>query len=435
VSVARLGAERVEVFRQAVGCEEIEIYLKRGRSRRLVRSAGLEHASEAVESGWAVRASAKRGSFFCSGTGTPHPGASWPAFDGFPIRFPVAGEGPGFPSLRGMAAPLATESEIRLLVTALEKELARSLPSARLDHLVVEDGQSESSIGNSRGVSESWRGRVAMVSLEATAAPDRSARVRLEVVERELREISPRRLGRRLVDLLTVRHDGRPVARDRSEVVVAPRVACSLLAGLAPLFDARTSEALVAGFSGSRLAGEALHVVDDGRLANGVLSAPVDGEGTPTRETVLIEAGAFRQPLLGWWESRPGCQSGGCSRRASWRDEPSVAPTQLYIRPDQGVAAGDLVGSLSRGYYLLDSAPRAHVDFPADRFALEVRGFEMLGGQVKGAVAGVRLTGRVSSLLAGVRAVGRDLVFEPAGFGLVGSPSLLLGGLELRQSD
>jgi predicted Zn-dependent protease len=431
----QLDSERIEAIRESAGCEGIEVYLKKGRSRRLVRGMGVEHASEAAEQGWAVRAAGKRGSFFCTGTGEPGSETAWPSMDGFPIRFAEPAQGSSWTAPQGMSAPLATDSEIRLLVVALEKELARTLPSARLDQLVVEDGQSESVIGNSRGVLESWKGRTAMVTLEATAAPDRAAPVRLEVVERELREISPRRVARRLVDLLTVRHDGRPVARDRSEVVVAPRVASSLLLGLAPIFDAQRSADLLECFGDSRrLGGEALHVVDNGRLANGLLAAPVDGEGTPTAETVLVEAGKFRQPLLGWWESRQGMRSGGCSRRPSWRDEPRVAPTHLYIKPDKSVAAGDLIGSLSRGYYLLDSAPQARFDFSADRFELEVRGFEMLGGQVRGAISGVHLVGRISALLAGVRAVARDLVFQPANPFLVGSPSLLLGGLEIRRS-
>jgi len=435
MKAARLDVERIEELRLAAGCEEIEVYLKKGRSRRLVRAAGVEQASEVAEQGWAVRATAKRGSFFRSGTGEPEPGVDWPAADGFPLRFPEPEDAPAWSPPAGMGSPLATDSEIRLLVVALEKELARTLPSARIDHLVVEDGQSESVIGNSRGVLESWRGRAATVTLEASAAPDRLARVRLEVVERELSEISPKRLGRRLVDLLTVRHDGRPVTRDRSEIVVAPRVGCSLLTGLAPLFDSRRSGDLLAALgSPRRLAGEALHVIDNGRLPAGMLAAPVDGEGTPTRETVLIDSGAFRQPLLGWWEPRPGCQAGGCSRRSSWRDQPRLGPTHLYVKPDKNVAAGDIVGSLSRGYYLLDSAPQGHFDFGSDRFSLEVRGFEMLGGRVRGAVSGVRLVGRISALLAGVRAVGRDLAFFPASLCLVGSPTLLLGGLEIRKS-
>jgi predicted Zn-dependent protease len=56
-------------------------------------------------------------------------------------------------------------------------------------------------------------------------------------------------------------------------------------------------------------------VVDDGRFPQGVLSSPVDGEGTPTRELTLIGQGELRQPLLPWWAARPPqTRASGCVR-------------------------------------------------------------------------------------------------------------------------
>lgn len=435
MTLPRLDQELIRELRKASGADQIEVYLKRGRSRRFVRSGGLEYASEAAEQGWAVRGTTERGSFFYCGTGDPDPAIQWPEPDGYPVLLPEPAEVPQWHPAAEIEAPLVSESEIRSLIGAIEKQLARTLPSARLDHLTLEDGQSQNWIGNSLGLLETWRGRAASIVVEASAAPDRGARIRLELVRREVREFSPRRLAERIVDLLTVRHDGRPVTRDRCEVVVAPHVASRLLAGLTPLFEAGASERLVERVGGaSRFASTALSVVDDGRLEGGVLAAPVDGEGTATREAILIENGAFCQPLLGWWQSRRGGTAGGCSRRFSWRDQPSVGPSHLYVRPDDSVRAADMVATLSRGYYLLDCAPQGRFDFDEDRFSLEVRGFEMLGGRARGPVSGVQLVGRISALLSGVRAVGRDLSFQPTGRGLIGSPTIRLGGLEIRES-
>ena len=76
----------------------------------------------------------------CTGTGEPGSTTAWPPRDGFPIRFAEPAQVSSWVPPQGMSAPLATDSEIRLLIVALEKELARTLPSARLDQLVVEDG-------------------------------------------------------------------------------------------------------------------------------------------------------------------------------------------------------------------------------------------------------------------------------------------------------
>lgn len=435
MTVRALTGDWIEELRDAAGAAAAEVYLKRGRSRRFVRAVGTEQASEASEQGWAIRATTDRGSFLRCGTGYPEGAVGWPEPDGLPLRFPEPRPVPEWRPAAEVEAPLASESEIRSLVMAIEKELHRDLPGARIDYLVLEDGQSESWVGNSHGVLETWRGRVAALTLEASTPSKRGTRVRLEAVRREVRQLSPRQLARRLVDLLSVVADGRPLVRDRSEVVVAPRVASRLIAGLWPLFDPRRSSELVEalGRAGS-LGGPALTLVDDGRLADGVVAAPVDGEGTPTQAVVLVEEGQFLQSLQPWWTEAEGVRSGGCSRRFSWRDEPRVGPSHLYLRPDGAVRAADLVSSMARGYYLLDSAPEAAFDFPADRFSLAVRGFEMLAGKAKAPVAEVVLVGRISALLAGVRAVARDLEFTPTQRGLFGSPTVRLAGLELREA-
>lgn len=427
----------IDRWRRASGAEEIEIYAKRGRSRRLVEEAGERFHLEADEEGWAVRANAGRGSFFVCGSGDPPASDGWPDPDGHPIRLPgpIESDEPEG-AIRGDGTALASEGEIRSLAESLHREVERRLDRVRLSGLRIEDGQSESAIGNSLGILALTRRRVASLSLVGEVRGRRALRARLEWVERELSELSPRRLVSRLGDVLSVRREGRLVARDRCEVVVAPLVMTHLLVELLPLFDARSGGELVAGLGGPDGLGSAeLDLVDDGRLSGGVLAATVDGEGTPTRETVLIERGSYRQPLLPWWDVRPGCRSGGVSRRDSWRQQPWVGPTHLYLRPDEEVRATELVASLSRGYYLLDPVSAARIDLEEDRFLLPVSGFEILGGRARRPITGVALTGRVTALLRGVRARARDLAFTPHAVGLIGSPSVRLAGLELLRID
>ena len=431
-----LDAGVIDRWHRASGADEIEIYLKRGRSRRLIEEAGARCHLEADEEGWAVRANLGRGSFFVCGSGDPPPAGGWPEPDGHPVRLPRPVEDDDRRVVRRSEAALASEGEIRTLAETLSREVERRLTGVRLTAIRIEDGQSESTIGNSLGVLASTRVRAASLSLTGETVGRRPVRARLEWVERELADLSPRRLVARLGDVLSVRSEGRAVARDRCEVVLAPLVMIHLLAGLLPLFDADSGEELVAALGGPETLGSSeVDIVDDGRLDRGVLASEVDGEGVPTREVELIEGGRYRQPLLPWWRTRPGCRSGGASRRDSWRQEPRVGPTHLYLRPDGSVRAAQLVASLSRGYYLLDPVLPVRMDLAADRFALPVSGFEILGGRARMPVTGVALTGKVSSLLRGVRARGRDLAFAPQQAGLIGSPSVRLAGLELLRLD
>ncbi|HVR98031.1 MAG TPA: metallopeptidase TldD-related protein, partial [Thermoanaerobaculia bacterium] len=204
--------------------------------------------------------------------------------------------------------------------------------------------------------------------------------------------------------------------------------------GLLPLWVGPRSTALLTGRRDrrGRIGSDRLTLIDNGRLPGGAFESPVDGEGVASREVVLVEAGVHRQPLLAWWqEGAAAGEISGCSRRPSFRDLPAPGPTHLYLKPDVRTPVAALLGSLERGYYLIDVTGGGRFDFAADRFALPVCGFAVHGGRASAPVAGAWLTGGIGAFLQGIQATGRDLTFHPLD-GMIGSPTLLVSGLELR---
>jgi len=438
------------------GLPTAEIYAKRGRARVLELTPRGTTSSVFREEGWAVRASDDRRSFMASATGRPDPrgpGGAWPEADGEALELP------GPETRRGVAspgawrepadldAPLVGEREGVHLLASLASELERELPGARLLGATLADGGSEVEIVNSLGVGVEHRNRAAHLRAEA-AILGPSAEAVVEVVVREARRIDPRALARRLADRLMVAREGRAPERDRAVVLLAPVVVARLIEGLLPLLMGPRGFELAARLEDrqGRFASTALTVRDDGRFPGGAFAAPADGEGVPTGEVTLIEEGRYRQPLLSWREldrhdagersgpgARPGAErSTGCARRPSWRDLPRRAPGHLHVVPDPEVSVRALLGRMARGYYLIDADGPGGFDFEAGRFSLPVVGFAVEGGVAASPIAGVRLTGGLGTLLRGVEAVGRDLLFQPAAGGLVGSPTLLVSGLEIQ---
>jgi predicted Zn-dependent protease len=238
-----------------------------------------------------------------------------------------------------------------------------------------------------------------------------------------------------LVDSLTVRAGHPGPDRDRGEIVLGPVVGARLLAALMPVWigsEAR-GRAVALADRHDRLGSGALTVIDDGGLAGGALAAPVDGEGVPTRRLALVREGRFQQPLLDWRQAEATTsRSVGCVRRPSWRDRPSLGSSHLFIEGDENLAASDLLASVARGYYLLDTLGAVRVDFDSDRFVVPVCGFSLVQGQARDTVARSWLCGGIGALLRGIRAAAQDLSFVPIG-SMVGAPSLLTNGLELRR--
>jgi hypothetical protein len=106
--------------------------------------------------------------------------------------------------------------------------------------------------------------------------------------------------------------------------------------------------------------------------------------------------------------------------------------SHLHIEPNEKVAAVDLIAAVARGFYLLDTLGPVRIDLDADRFAVPVCGFSLAQGKAHDTVARAWLCGGVGALLRGIRGVARDLDFIPEG-AMVGAPSLLARGLELRR--
>ena len=414
---------------------DVEVYVKRGRSRRVERTAFTETFSTSQEAAWAVRAGNRRGSFFTAATGTPSPEGPWPEPAGRALVIPEPAAVPAWSEPSDFDTPLIGEREGLRLLESLGRELANELPGARLLRAVLEDGSSEADLANSRGLRARTRHRIATLYLEAAGPGRPAASASLYVAAREPRRFHPTALARRLADRLAVTASGaapeRAVWERGGELLLAPPVVTRVLAGILPLLVGPGPGSRLVGVRG-RLGSERVTLIDNGRLPGGAFEAPVDGEGVPTREVVLVEEGVFRQPLLAWWQE--GAATGepsGCTRRAGWRDLPTPGPTHLYLRPDPRTPVASLLGAVPQGYYLLDATGLGRFDLTADRFTLPVCGFAVQSGRASVPIARAWLCGGIGAFLRGIVGVGRDLTFQPLD-GMIGAPTVLVTGLELR---
>lgn len=434
--------DEVMVALRRRGMPDVEVFAKRGRSRRLEITPHTDSSVFSQEQGWAVRAGDPRRSFFAAGTGEPLPGWPWPEATGRPLRLPEpssALETAPWSDPSEFDAPLVGEREGLKLLESLGRELASELPGARLLRAALEDGSSESEVVNSRGVRARTRARLATLHLEAAGPGHPAPTASVYLSAREALRFHPTALARRLADRLAVSAQGAPPDRDHGELLLAPPIVARLLCGLLPMLVGPRAGTLLAGLRDRRgkIGSERLTLIDNGRLpgaAGGVLEAPVDGEGVPTREVVLVEEGVFRQPLLTWWqaESHPGMgAASGCTARPGWRDLPAAGPTHLYLKPDPRIAVAALLGSMAQGYYLIDATGGGRFDLGAGTFALPVCGFAVESGRASAPVARAWLCGGISDFLQGIAGVGRDLTFQPLA-GMIGAPTLLVSGLELR---
>ncbi len=172
----------------------------------------------------------------------------------------------------------------------------------------------------------------------------------------------------------------------------------------------------LSGAIGKQVGSALVNVVDDGRLAHGLGSAPFDGEGVPTRRTTVFERGALRTFLYDSYYARKlGAASTGNSSGGG------VGPSNFYLEPGT-MPLAELIAGTPRGVLVVDTIGFA-TEHASGTYSRGARGFLIEGGELAYPIDEFTIAGEYAEMLAAVDAVANDLRFD----GSVVSPSFRVG--------
>jgi len=173
-----------------------------------------------------------------------------------------------------------------------------------------------------------------------------------------------------------------------------------------------------------KVASEAVTVVDDGRLPEGVATAPFDGEGTATGQLTLVKAGVRIDRL----HSRQHGETGrpGIAVRASYRDLPCPGGTNLFIVPGRR-SCREILSGISRGYLLGVLQSEAREERAVGAASLwRGMGWAVRDGVLEGPCRKILFRAAPNDLLEGILEVSDRLHFAFSGGVALGAPDLLI---------
>jgi PmbA protein len=291
-------------------------------------------------------------------------------------------------------------------------------------------------IANSRGVAVQAASTLGYLSLSMIARQDGAAeRGYAGTIARHVGQLDPEEIGQRAARRALTPIGGAPLATRRAGVIFEPEVFAELLCNLA---DALAGDAVARGRSlfaprphgpawiGSRVGSDAVTLLDDGGRPGAPGTLPFDGEGVPTEQTPLIEAGVLRGLLHNCESaSRAGTRSTANGTRASYRMLPEVGPTNLVLRPGERPPAA-LLASVDEGLYVVSTRNVGGISPISGDYSVGASGRRIVNGELAEPVSGVTLAAPILALLANVREVGSDLRWVSGGGGFVGCPSVLV---------
>jgi PmbA protein len=237
---------------------------------------------------------------------------------------------------------------------------------------------------------------------------------------------SPEKVGKIAAQRALRRLGARRVKTTEVPVVLDPLVATSILEHI---FEGVNGDSVYRGASflagklGQQVAASHITVVDDGTMIGGFGTSPFDGEGVPTRRTVVIENGILKSYLLNTYTAKKlGLRTTGNAARGL-AGTPGIGPGNYFLQPGSRTPQ-QLLGDIQEGLYITEFLGMG-VNLVTGDYSRGASGLWISGGELAYPVEEITVAGNLKEIFKNISDVANDLEFR----GSVAAPTLRIDGL------
>lgn len=206
-------------------------------------------------------------------------------------------------------------------------------------------------------------------------------------------------------------------------------VMADLLEFLADSFSAEQMDkgrSMLAGKQGQLVFSDAVTLVNDGLMPGGMGTTPFDGEGVPSRKTILIDGGFLAGTLYdSYYARKNNAESTGSALRGI-KSPPSIGVSNLYLETGRKTY-DSLFDGISKGILLTDLMGLHTANPVTGDFSLGASGILIEAGKLTRPVRGFAVAGNVLELFRRITDISNDLKF----FGRIGAPSVRLSEISV----
>src|SRR6478672_946098 len=237
---------------------------------------------------------------------------------------------------------------------------------------------------------------------------------------------SPESVGREAARRTLRRLGSRKIKSTQVPIVLDPMVAESILDNI---FDAVEGDAIYRQSSflvnklGEQVAASNITVVDDGTIPGGFGTEPFDGEGVPTRRTMVIENGVLKSYLLNTYTAKKlGLKTTGNASRGL-AGTPGIGPGNYFLQ--QGPKSPkDLIAGIKEGLYVTEFLGQG-VNLVTGDYSRGASGLWISNGELTYPVEEITVAGNLKELFFNISEIANDLEFR----GSVAAPTIRIDGL------
>ncbi|MBS1820673.1 MAG: TldD/PmbA family protein [Acidobacteria bacterium] len=243
---------------------------------------------------------------------------------------------------------------------------------------------------------------------------------------------SPEEIGRIAAERTLRRLGARRVATQKASVVFSPEIARGIVGNI---FDAANGDAIYRHATffddmlGKQVAGENITIIDDGTMMldgiGGFGTAPFDGEGLPTRRTVLVEKGVLQTYVNNSYTARKlNMRSTGSASRGL-AGNPGIGAHNFYLEPGD-CAPEQLIGDVKNGLYVTETMGFG-VNLVTGDYSQGAAGIWIENGELAYPVEEITIAGNLKDMYRNIVAIGNDLVFRSA----AAAPTIRVEGMTI----
>jgi PmbA protein len=296
-------------------------------------------------------------------------------------------------------------------------------------------GSSSTRILNSKGLDAAFDATSCSGSIMAVAVDAVESQMAWEYDgSRFLGDITFSEIGRiaavRALQLL----GARKIKPARGFVLLDPSVTADFLGILSAALSAEAvqkKKSMLAGKIGEPVISPLLNIIDTGLLDGRLGSKPVDAEGVPSSEKVLIERGILKGFLHNTYTAlKDRTVSTGNAVRGGFTGIPGVGPANFLISAASVDYTRDftgLTGMIDRGIYVTETMGMHTANPISGEYSVGVSGLWIDNGSMVYPVKEAVISGNILDLFRNVTMIGADIRF----YGNIGTSYVLAGNIDI----
>ncbi len=234
-----------------------------------------------------------------------------------------------------------------------------------------------------------------------------------------------REAARRALRLLGARR----VPTQMCPVVFPPDTARGLMGNLLSAANGDAiyrNASMFAGKLGEQVAGDNITMVDDGTMVfdhtladgsnlrvGGFGTSPFDGDGLPTRRSVIIDRGRLNELLLNTYTARKLGMRSNAKASRGLGGAPGIGGGNYFLEPGTQTHE-EIVGGVKRGLLVL-STMGFGVNLVTGDYSQGASGLWIEDGEIAFPVEEITIAGNLKDMFRNVSAIGNDLEFRGSG--------------------